>query len=133
MDELDGHRPFADGGGAAFGRAGADVAGREHAGNVGLEQVVRVRCGAGEDEAVVVAADGVVEPLGARQRAEEEEQEREGKALAARERDRLEVPVLAVERGDLASVANGDAVALELVDRGSRTSSRGGRRGGGGG
>ena len=40
MDELDGHRPFADGGGAAFGRAGADVAGREHAGDVGLEQVV---------------------------------------------------------------------------------------------
>ena len=32
------------------------------------------------------------------------------------ERDGLEVPVLAVERGDLASVADGDAVALELVD-----------------
>ena len=84
VDELDGHCPFADGGGAAFGRAGADVTGREHAGDVGLEQVVGVRGGAGEDEAVVVAADGVVEPLGARQRAEEEEQEREGKALAAR-------------------------------------------------
>ena len=84
MDELDGHRSFADGGGAALGRAGADVAGREDAGNARLEQVVGVRCGAGEDEAVVVARDGVVEPLGARQRAEEEEQERERQALAAR-------------------------------------------------
>ena len=73
-------------------------------------------CRAGEDEAVVVAADGVVEPLGARQRAEEEEQERVREALAALQRDGLEVPVLAVERRDLAPVANGDAVALELVD-----------------
>ena len=36
------------------------------------------------------------------QRAEEEEHEREGKPLAARERDGLEAPVLAVECGDLA-------------------------------
>ncbi len=64
----------------------------------------------------MVAADGVVEPLGARQRAEEEEQERVGQELAARERDRREVPVLAMERRDLAAVANDDAVALELVD-----------------
>ena len=84
VDELDSHRAFADCRGAALGRAGADVAGREHAGDIGLEQVVHVRCRAGEDEAVVVAADGVVEPLGARQRAEEKEHEREGKALAAR-------------------------------------------------
>ena len=84
MDELDGHRPFADGGGAALGRPGADVAGREHAGDVGLEQVVRAGCRAGEDEAVLVAADGVVEPFGARQRAEEEEQERVREELAAR-------------------------------------------------
>ena len=32
------------------------------------------------------------------------------------ERDRREAPVLAVERRDLASVADGDAVPLELVD-----------------
>ena len=48
--------------------------------------------------------------------AEEEEQEREGELFAALERDGLEVPVLAVERSDLASVANDDAVPLELVD-----------------
>src|SRR6478672_3679346 len=59
VDELNGHRAFADGGGAAFGRAGAHVTGREHAGNVGFEQVLRVRRRAGEDEAVVVAGDGV--------------------------------------------------------------------------
>src|SRR6266545_1803791 len=46
LDELDG-RAFADGGGAAFGRPGADVSGREHARDVGLEQVVHVRCRAG--------------------------------------------------------------------------------------
>ena len=117
VDELDSHRTFADGGGAAFGRAGADVTGREHTGDIGLEQVVGVRCCAGEDEAVVVAADGVVEPLGARQRAEEEEQERVSQELAALERDGREAPVLAVERSDLASVSNDDAVPLELVDQ----------------
>ena len=76
MDEHDGHRTFAGGGGAAFGGAGTDVAGRVHAGNVGLEQVGGVGCSAGEDKAVVVAADGVVEPFGMRQCAKEEKQER---------------------------------------------------------
>ena len=108
--------PFANGGGAPFRRPGADVAGREHAGNIGLEEVVHVRCRAGDDEAVVVAADGVVEPLGARTRTEEKEHERERNAFAARERDGREVPIFAVERGDLAPISNGDAVPLELVD-----------------
>ena len=112
VDELDGHCSFTDGSGAAFGRAGADVTGREHPRDVGLEQVVRVGCRAGEDEAVVVAADGVVEPLGAWQRAEEEEHERVSQALAALERDGLEVSVLAVERSDLALVSNDDVVSL---------------------
>ena len=71
--------------------------------------------GAGEDEAVLVALDDVTEPFGARHRAEEEEQEREPQALAVFERDRLELPVGAMEGGDLAAVANGDAVALELA------------------
>jgi hypothetical protein len=57
--------------------------------------------------------DGVVEPLDARERAEEEEHEREGEAFAARECDGVEVPVLTVERGDLASVADGDAMPLQ--------------------
>ena len=116
VDELDRHCPFANGRGASFGRPGADVAGREHAGNIGLEQVVDVRCRAGENEALVVAADGVVEPLGARKRAEEKEHERRGKPFAARERDSREVPVFAMELGNLAPVSNGDGVPLELVD-----------------
>src|SRR3954462_3808227 len=49
-DELDGHCAFADRGGAALGRSRADVAGREHAGDVGLQQVVRPGGGAGQDE-----------------------------------------------------------------------------------
>ena len=117
VDELHGHRAFADGRRAALGRAGADVAGREHAGNVGLQQVVHVGRGAGEDEAVAVAADGIVEPFGTRQCAEEEDQEPVGEELAGLQRDRRKVPVLAVERRDLAPVANRDAVALELVDQ----------------
>ena len=116
VGELDRHCPFTDGGGAPFGRPGADVAGREHPGNIGLEQVVHVRCRAGENESVVVTGNGVAEPLCARKRAEEKEHEREGNAFAARERDGREVPVLALERGDLAAVSNGDAVPLELVD-----------------
>ena len=50
------------------------------------------------------------------QRAEEEEQERERQPLAARQRDRLELAVRAVQRGDLAAVAHGHAVALELAN-----------------
>ena len=130
MDELDGHRAFADRGGAALGRSGPHVAGGEDAGDAGLEQVLGVRRGAGEDEAVGVARDGVVEPFSARAGAEEEEQERERELLAACQGDGLEVPVRAMERGDLAAVADGDAVAIELVDRGSRTSSRAGPRAG---
>src|SRR5581483_5990280 len=60
VDELDSHGSFADGRGAALGRAGADVAGGEDARDAGLEQVLAVRRGAGEDEAVLVAGDRVV-------------------------------------------------------------------------
>ena len=91
VDELHSHRPFADGGGATFGRAGADVAGGEDAGHARLEQVVGAGCVAGEDEAVGGACDSVVEPLRARLRAEEEEEEGEREALAALERDRFEL------------------------------------------
>src|SRR5687767_6331271 len=48
VGELDGHCSFADGGGASFGRSGADVASGEHAGDIGLEQVVHVCGRAGE-------------------------------------------------------------------------------------
>ena len=40
-----------------------------------------------------------------------------GRCSPLDQRDGLEAPVLAVECGDLASVSNGDAVPLELVDQ----------------
>ena len=49
--------------------------------------------------------------------AEEEEQEEKGSRSPLGERDGLELAVLAVKRGDLASVADGDAMALEVVDQ----------------
>src|SRR4029077_223655 len=116
VDELDGHRTFAYGGGASFWRPGAGVARRGYAGDIGLEEVVRVRCRAGENEAVVGAAYRVVEPLSARKRAEKEEQERVRSRLPALEREALEVAVLAVERRCLAVVADGDTIAVELVN-----------------
>ena len=39
MDELDRHRSFTDGGRAPLGRPGADVSGREHAGDVRLSRL----------------------------------------------------------------------------------------------
>ena len=78
VDELHSHRPFTDCRGAAFGRPGADVARREHAGNIGLQQIVDARGGTGEDEAVLVAADRLAEPLRARQRAEKRKMNEKG-------------------------------------------------------
>src|SRR4051794_30456118 len=60
VDEGHSHRPLADGGGAAFGGTGADIAGGEDAGHARLEQVVGPGCVAGEDEAVGGAYDCVV-------------------------------------------------------------------------
>src|SRR5207237_7351905 len=110
VDELHGHRSFADGGGAAFAGSGADVAGGEDAGHARLEQVVGAGCVAGEDEAVGGACDGVVEPLRAWLCAEKEEEEGEWDTLAVLERDLLEPALRSVEGSDLAAVADGDAV-----------------------
>src|SRR6476659_10811501 len=115
MDELDGHRPLADGGGAAFGRAGAHVAGGKDAGHARLEQVVAAGGVAGEDEAVGGARDRVAEPLRARLRAQEEEEGGEREPLAALQRDLFELALRSVEGGDLAAVADRDAVPVELV------------------
>src|SRR5436309_10527389 len=117
MDELHGHRSFADGGGAAFAGSGADVAGGEDAGHARLEQVVGAGCVAGEDEAVGGACDGVVEPFRAWLCAEKEEEEGEWETLAVLERDLFESALRSVEGGDLAAVADGDAVALEVADQ----------------
>src|SRR5215210_444815 len=84
---------FADRGRASLGRSRADVTGRARAGDVGLEEVRDVRVWAGEAEAVVVAGDGVAEPIRARQRLEDEEQEREPQPLAPVERDRIELSI----------------------------------------
>jgi hypothetical protein len=72
VDELHCHRALTHGGGALLGRARAHVTSGEDARNTGLQRVLGSRSGAREDEAVIVACDRVVEPLGARLRAEEE-------------------------------------------------------------
>jgi hypothetical protein len=117
VDQLHGHRPFAHGRGAALGGSGADVACSEDPGDARLEQVVRAGRLAGENEAVGSARDRLVEPSRARLRAEEAEEERERQLLAALQRDRVEPALRSVEGGDLAAVADGDAVALELADQ----------------
>jgi hypothetical protein len=48
--------------------------------------------------------------------AEEEEEEGEWEALAVAERDLSELAVRSVEGGDLAAVADGDPVAVEVAD-----------------
>src|SRR3954468_19917630 len=63
VDELDGHRALADRGGAALRRAGADTAGREHAGDARVEQVLAAGSRTGQDEAIGIARDGVAQPL----------------------------------------------------------------------
>src|SRR6185437_11528414 len=99
---------------APLRRPGADVAGGKDAGHARLEQMLGAGGVAREDEAVGGAGDRVVDPLGARVRAEEEEEIGEGEPVAVLERDRFELPVRTVQSGDLAAVADRHAVALEL-------------------
>ena len=49
--------------------------------------------------------------------AEEQEQEAERDALAVHQRHRLELTLRAVQLGDLAVIAHGDAVAVEIADQ----------------
>src|SRR6185437_9463324 len=116
VHELHSHRPLAHGCRTPLAGAGPDVAGGEDAGHARLEQVVRPGGVAGEDEAVGIARDGIVQPFRARLRAEEEEKGRERELLAALQRDRLELPVYPVKGGDLTAVTDGDAVTVKLVD-----------------
>src|SRR5436190_17586101 len=117
VHELDGHRSLADGRRATLRRARAHVPGGENPRNARLEQVGGSGGVAGEEEAVRVPGDGVAEPLGTWSRAEEEEEERERQSRAVGERDRLEVPVAAMELGNLAAIADRNAGALELLDQ----------------
>src|SRR6185503_9182185 len=102
VHQLHGHRSFAHCGGAALDRAGTNIAGCKYARHAGLEQVVTARCGARQDEPVLVACDRVVEPLGTRPGPEEEEEKREWESFACLECDRVEKSVVTVQRADLA-------------------------------
>jgi hypothetical protein len=60
VDELHGHRPFADGSGASLGGAGADVPGGKDACDARVEDAGSAGLRAREDETVVVALDLIV-------------------------------------------------------------------------
>ena len=75
MDVTEHHRTLADGRRAALDRAGAHVADRVDPRHARLEQPLGAGIGAGEDEAVLVATDGVAEPVGARDCTEEEKED----------------------------------------------------------
>jgi hypothetical protein len=65
VNELHCHRSFADSAGTALCGTGADVASGEHSGQVRAEQRVGADGGARQNEAVVVACHGAIEPVGA--------------------------------------------------------------------
>jgi len=83
-DQSDGHRPFADGRGAALDRPAADVAHAEDARSTGLQEqrrpavTVRLRrdFAAGEEEPVGVGGQLALEPPGGRLGADEDEEPR---------------------------------------------------------
>jgi hypothetical protein len=75
VDGLHRPRPLTNGGGTSLGGAGVHVPGREDAGDGGLEQVVGADRRTGENEAVVVASNHVVGPVGGGHCAEEQERE----------------------------------------------------------
>src|SRR5688572_9143211 len=71
VDEPDDGRSLADRGGAALDRSCADVARGVDAGNIGFELALGSRVGTGEHEAVLVARDGIAQPLRAGLRTQE--------------------------------------------------------------
>ena len=122
---------LADGGRAALQRSGAHVAGGVHAGHARSRAPRPRRPSApGQHEALLVARDGAPEPVGARRGAEEQEQEGERELLAVAQRDRLELAVAPVQRGDLGRGRGPRRRGARGRRSGSRTSSRAGRRGG---
>src|SRR5215469_3177509 len=117
VDEPDGGRAIADGGGHAFHRAVPDVAGGEHARGGGLQQEgsplqgpVLTGVGSGEDEPPSVAPYRFGEPAGERLRTDQDEQAggryQFGLAgVAVTEQQLLEMPAATAAR-DLAAVAD---------------------------
>ena len=131
VDEAHDHRALADRGRAALDRPRANIANREDARHARLEDALGTGRLAREDEAVVVERNGAPEPVGTRCGSEEEEEERERDPFTVDERRRLELPVGAVQRGDLAASADQDPGALEVVDQVVRHRLARGRPGGG--
>ena len=117
MHELDGHGALADGRRASLGRAGADVAGREHPRSARLEQRSAAGAVAREDESMLVSCGDVTEPLRAGRRAEKQEQKGERNPLAIAQRHRVEPPVIPMELDDLAGGPDDDARLFKLVDQ----------------
>jgi hypothetical protein len=120
VHEAHDHRPFAHCGGAALDRARAHVADGEAARDARVRDPLLRDVVAGDDEAVLVARDRVVEPVGARRRAEEREGEIDRQAGPVLERNAVEVPVLAVQLGDFAAVADLDPEPVEVGDEVAR-------------
>jgi len=90
VDELDGDRPFSDGGGHSLDGSMPDVAGREDAGHAGFEQtrtplerppMLRSQIWASEQEALLVSRDLSREPSGPRIRPDEDEESVSGDGL----------------------------------------------------
>src|SRR3954453_21715792 len=117
VDEAHHRGALADGRSAALDRASAGVAGSVDAGDGGFEQALGTDVRAGEDEALLVAGDGVAQPVGAGGSAEEEEEERIGETAAVGGGGGFELAVAAVQLGDFAVVADVDPVAVELADQ----------------
>ena len=65
---------------------------------------------------MLVPGERIADPVGARIGSEEAEQRAEREMITVLQRDRLELAVGAVQCGDLAAIAHGDAVAVELAD-----------------
>jgi hypothetical protein len=117
VDEPDGGRAIADGGGHAFHGAVPDVADGEHARGGGLQQEgsppqgpVLTGVGSGKDESPLVAPYRLGEPAGERLRADQDEQAggRHPLGLATvtvTEQQLLKVPAATAAR-DLAAVAD---------------------------
>src|ERR1017187_238024 len=126
VHELDGDGAFAYGGGAAFDRVEADVAGDEDAGDAGFQQVglafqlpgagrARLQVRSGEDKAFLVEGDLPGQPVGFGGSADEDEEGvRRARLLPARglQGDALQTAV----------AGHGDQLGVGLVTELKRTS-----------
>ena len=117
MDELDGHRALADGGRRSAWSSRSGRRRRRRCPGRSSRAGTRAGRGAGEDEAVLVAGDASpsqsVHGRAPRKRNRNENGTRSPRVSVTASR----CPSCSVQLGDLAAVADGDAVALELADQ----------------